>query len=120
MFGLISGLVAGLLGISGGLILITGLVYLLGIRSRHAILASLVVVWITSVHATVFHAWRGNVDLKLAIAMMLGGTIGSTLGAELSARLKGQALRSSLGFLALAAAALVAFQLIALITGLTG
>ena len=40
MFGFVTGLMAGLLGISGGLILIPGLIYLLGMRSRQAILAT--------------------------------------------------------------------------------
>ena len=116
MFGLVSGLTAGLMGISGALILIPGMVYLLGIRSKQAILASLVVVWITSFLATIVHAWRGNVDLALALALMSGGTIGARLGSELGQRLKGPSLRRCIGWLALGAAVLVLCRLIRLIT----
>lgn len=111
LFGLMMGLTAGLLGISGAILLLPGMIYLLGIRSKNAILASLVVVWITSLHATIFHAWHDNVDLKLAVALMFGGTIGARLGSEFSSRLQGQSIRTSLGWLALLAAALVVFRL---------
>lgn len=119
MFGLMTGLAAGLLGISGGLILIPGLIYLLGMRARHAILASLIVVWLTSLKGTIFHAWHGNVDLSLACALMFGGTIGARLSSEFGTRLKGASVRKSIGWLSLIAAGLVLFQLVRLLTGET-
>lgn len=111
LFGLMMGLTAGLLGISGAIVLLPGMIYLLGIRSKNAILACLVVVWITSLHATIFHAWHDNVDLKLAVALMFGGTIGARLGSDFSNRLQGQSIRTSLGWLSLLAASLVVFRL---------
>lgn len=117
MFGFVTGLMAGLLGISGGLILIPGLIYLLGIRSHQAILASLVVVWMTSLHGTIFHALHGNVDLRLVCALMFGGTIGARLSSEFGSQLKGPSIRKSIGWLSLVAAAIVLFQLVALVTG---
>lgn len=115
MFGLATGFTAGLLGISGGLFLIPGLVYLMGIRSKHAINASLVVIWIVSLVATSLHAWHGNVNLPLAMALMFGGTIGAQFGTEWSYRLKGRALRSSLGWLTLVASVLVLYDLLRLV-----
>jgi uncharacterized membrane protein YfcA len=111
MFGLVTGITAGMLGISGALLLIPGLVYLLDISSRKAILASLIVVWITSFLATISHAWQGHVDLALTIALMLGGTIGARIGSDLSNRLQSRSLRSGIGWLSLFAAGLVLFQL---------
>ncbi len=110
MFGLLTGITAGMLGISGALLLIPGLVYLLDIRSRKAILASLIVVWITSFLATISHAWHEHVDLGLTLALMFGGTIGARIGSELSSRLEGRWLRSGIGWLSLFAASLVLFQ----------
>ena len=116
LFGLATGTLAGLLGISGALILIPGLVYLLDIRSKQAILVSLVVVWITSFIATMFHAWYGNVELPLALALLFGGTIGARIGAELSHKVPGKTIRSSIGWLALLTAALVLLKLVNLFT----
>lgn len=115
MFGFVTGITAGMLGISGALLLIPGLVYLLDIRSRKAILASLIVVWITSFLATISHAWQGNVDLWLTVALMFGGTIGARIGSDLSTRLQSRSLRSGIGWLSLFAAALVLFQLVQLL-----
>lgn len=117
MFGFVTGLMAGLLGISGGLILIPGLIYLLGVNSRQAILASLVVVWMTSLHGTIFHALHGNVDLGLVCCLMFGGTIGARMSSEFGKQLKGHSIRTSIGWLSLLAAAIVLFQLVALLTG---
>lgn len=115
LFGFVTGVTAGMLGISGALLLIPGLVYLLDIRSRKAILASLIVVWITSFLATIFHAWHEHVDLALTLALMFGGTIGARIGSELSSRLEGRSLRSGIGWLSLFAAGLVLFQLFQLL-----
>lgn len=117
MFGFVTGLTAGLLGISGGLILIPGLIYLLGMKSRQAILVSLIVVWMTSLQGTIFHALHGNVNLNLVCAMMFGGTIGARLSSEFGANLKGPSIRKSIGWLSLLAACLVLFQLVRLLTG---
>jgi uncharacterized protein len=117
MFGLVTGLTAGLLGISGGLILIPGLIYLLGMKSRQAILVSLIVVWITSLQGAIFHALHENVNLKLVCALMFGGTIGARLSSEFGAKLKGPSIRQSIGWLSLVAAGLVLFQLVRLLTG---
>ena len=111
LFGFVTGVTAGMLGISGALLLIPGLVYLLDIRSRKAILASLIVVWITSFLATISHAWHEHVDLALTISLMFGGTIGARIGSDLSNKLQSRSLRSGIGWLSLFAAGLVLFQL---------
>jgi len=115
MFGFVTGVTAGMLGISGALLLIPGLVYLLDIRSQKAILASLIVVWITSFLATISHALQENIDLALTVALMFGGTIRARIGSDLSGRLQGRSLRSGIGWLSLIAAGLVVFQLVQLL-----
>ena len=110
-FGLLVGFLSGMLGIGGGIVLLPGLIYLLGLPTRQAITSSLAIVWITAAQATVVHAWLGNVDLGLVAALLSGGTAGARLGSELSARLGGQQLRRGFGWLLLAAAALIAAKL---------
>ncbi len=110
-FGLIVGFLAGLLGMSGGLILLPGLIYLLGLRTHTSILSSLVIVWIVAAQSTVAHAWLGNIDISLVIALLLGGTFGARLGSELGIKLGGRQLRHGFGWLLLLTALLIAGRL---------
>lgn len=107
-FGLVVGFTSGLLGISGGLLLLPGFVFLLGIRTHKAILASLVIVWGVSVGSTAVHAWLGNVDLQLVVALLFGGTVGARIGADFGQQLEGPQVRYAFAWLMLAAAALIA------------
>ena len=109
-FGLGVGFLSGLLGMSGGLILLPGLIYLLGLRTHQAVVGSMVIVWIVAAQATVIHAWHDNIDLTLVAALLFGGTAGARLGAEFGERLGACQLRQRFGWMALGAAALIAFR----------
>ena len=69
-FGLAVGFISGLLGMSGGLILLPGLIYLLGLRTHDAVVGSLIIVWIVALLATIVHAWNGFVVLPLVMALL--------------------------------------------------
>ncbi len=110
-FGLVIGFVAGMLGMSGGLILLPGLIYLLGLKTHQSVSTSLVIVWIVAAQATAVHAWHGNVELALVMALLFGGTIGARIGSQLSDKLVGHQLRESFGWLLVASAILIAGRL---------
>lgn len=110
-FGLGVGFLSGLLGMSGGLILLPGLVYLVGMRTHQAILSSLVIVWIVAVQSTLAHAWHEHIDLRLVASLLVGGTIGARLGSEFGRQLAGWQLRVRFAWLLLATATLVAARL---------
>lgn len=113
-FGLAIGFLAGVLGNSGGLFLLPGLVYLLGVRTQDAIRSSLVIVWLTSCFSTISHAYWQHVDLSLVIALMLGGTIGARIGSEFGKRLPGLELRKWFGWLVLLTGLLILARLLGL------
>jgi hypothetical protein len=110
-FGLAVGFLAGLLGMSGGLVLLPALIYLLGLRTHKAILNTVVIVWIVAFQATIVHAWHGNIDLMLVMSLLLGGTIGARIGSEASQKMGGGQLRSGFGWLLLATAVLIAAKI---------
>lgn len=110
-FGLVIGFFAGLLGMSGGLILLPGLIYLLGLKTHQSVTGSLVIVWIVAVQSTVVHAWHDNIDIALVMSLLFGGTIGARLGSEFSEKLGGRELRQRFGWLLLATALLIACRL---------
>tara|TARA_R110002095_G_scaffold28595_5_gene28493 strand:+ start:4112 stop:4990 length:879 start_codon:yes stop_codon:yes gene_type:complete len=116
-FGLGLGLISGLLGISGGILLLPTLVFGLGIPTHRAISCSLVIVWIVAFQSTVAHAWHGNISLMIVIALLLGGTVGARLGSDLNARLKGLQLRQQFGWLLLSVALMIGVRLVFLLAG---
>lgn len=114
-FGLGLGLVSGLLGISGGILLLPTLTLGLGISTHRAISCSLVIVWIVALQSTVAHAWHGNISIIIVIALLLGGTVGARLGSDLNARLKGLQLRKQFGWLLLSVALMIGARLVFLL-----
>ncbi len=116
-FGLGLGLVSGLLGISGGILLLPTLIFGLGIPTHRAISCSLVIVWIVAFQSTIAHAWHGNISIIIVIALLVGGTIGARLGSDLNARLKGLQLRRQFGWLLLSVAFMIGARLVFLLAG---
>lgn len=115
-FGLVVGFLSGLLGFSGGLLIVPGLLYLFGVPAQQTVASSMVVVWIVSFQSTIVHSWSGNVDLKFVAALLAGGTIGARIGSSIGRRLKSQQLRRNFGILALCTALFVAFRLYLIFT----
>lgn len=112
-FGLVVGFLAGMLGLSAGMIMLPGLIYLIGLRTHQAVAVTLVTVWIVAGQATLIHALNDppRIDLALAVALLAGGTIGAAIGTRLSEKLGGQSLRNGFGWLLLGTAALTLAQL---------
>ena len=110
-FAMAVGFLAGLIGTSGGLILLPSLIYLVGLTTHRAVLNTIVIVWIVAAQSTVAHAWHGNINLVLVMALLLGGTIGARLGSITSLRLGGRQLRHRFGWLLIGTAVLIAARL---------
>lgn len=116
-FGLAVGFLSGFLGMSGGLVLLPGLIYLLGIRTQQAVTSSLVLVWFVALQNTIAHAWHDHIDLKLVMALLVGGTIGARLGSDIGVKLAGRKLRSRFGWLLIFTAAIIAMRLVLMVAG---
>ncbi|MGD9856023.1 MAG: TSUP family transporter, partial [Planctomycetaceae bacterium] len=110
-FGLGVGFLSGLLGFSGGLLLLPGLIYLLGLSWRAAVANSMAIVWLIAVQSTIAHAWHEHVQLLVVAGLLLGGTFGARLGVHFSAEVTPVRGRRSFGWLALATAAVITLKL---------
>lgn len=100
LLGLVAGLLAGLLGVGGGLVLVAALVLILpgqGVPAQaamHAALAtSLASVVVTSLASARAHARRGSVAWTSAAWLVPGLLAGAWLGSALATRLPGDSLR---------------------------
>lgn len=91
--GFATGFLSGLLGIGGGVLLLPVLIYGYGFPIKHAAGSGILLLFVTVLVGTVEHAWRGNVDLRVALSILAGSSLGSQLGARATAKLSAQALR---------------------------
>lgn len=79
--GAAAGMLAGLLGVGGGLLLIPGYTVLLRLPPKRAVATSLVAVAMFSVPAMAMHAWLGHINWTYALLLTAGVMPGAKVGA---------------------------------------
>lgn len=75
------GLFSGFLGGGAGYIRMPAMVYLLGIPTHVAVGTDLFEIIISAGYGTLSHAFKGNVDIMIALVMNIGSAIGARAGA---------------------------------------
>lgn len=106
--GLAGGVIAGLLGVGGGVVFVPGLVLFLGLDQHHAEATSLLAIVPVAIVGTFRQDRYGNVRRDDALKLGLLSLAGAAGGVALANALSGRVLRD--GFAALMV--LVAFQLV--------
>jgi len=97
MFGsLVSGIVAGMFGIGGGVIDETVMIFLLGMSIHTSAGTAMFGMAITTIAAVIPHWYLGNILLDYAIPLAIGCVIGGQLGPYLSKRARASTLRKIL------------------------
>lgn len=109
--GVITGLLAGALGVGGGFIRMPMLIYLLGIPTHVAIGTDLFEIMISAGFGTITHAIKGNVDILIALVMQTGAALGAQIGAVSTRYFAGPRIRLVFSALPLIGALLVFFEL---------
>jgi hypothetical protein len=94
---LASGVASGMLGIGGGVIDETVMIFLLGMSIHMSAGTSIFGMAITTVAAVVPHWFLGNILLDYAIPLAVGCVLGGQLGPYLSKRARASTLRKILG-----------------------
>ncbi len=87
--GLASGLLTGLLGVSGAFIRMPAMIYVLGVPTVVSLGTNLFELLILAAYGAFTHSLKGNVDLLLVIILLITTTVGSQLGMLLQRRLVG-------------------------------
>lgn len=105
--GLMVGVMAGLLGIGGGVILIPVLLYGFGQPMRVAIGTSALIICVSSTVGATLHAAHGHVHLRLAGVLLAGSLTGAHIGAWHSLRTPVKRLRKAFSILVAAVAVIV-------------
>ena len=110
--GLISGVLAGFLGVGGGFIRMPMLVYVIGAPTHVAIGTDLFEIIFSAGFGTISHALKGNVDILIALVMNIGAAIGAQIGALSTRFIVGPRIRLAFSILPFIGAVLVAIQLL--------
>jgi len=106
-----AGVVAGMIGIGGGILIIPIMLYGFGFGIRKTGGTGIVMVLAVSIVGTIRHATLGNVHLGLAATAMIGAALAAQVGAGLTRSLSAHTLRRCL-------AVVMAASVIALLTKL--
>jgi uncharacterized membrane protein YfcA len=106
--GLAGGIIAGLLGVGGGVLFVPGLVLFLGLDQHHAEATSLLAIVPVAIVGTIRQDRYGNVRRHDALLLGLLSVAGAAAGVALANALSGRILRDAFAALMM----LVAFQLV--------
>lgn len=112
LLGISMGFMSGLLGIGGGVIMLPVLYYLVGQEIKAAAKTSMMLILVSGLFSTLFHAFGGNINYPLAAALVAGAFLGARGGAYLQRRLDSRSLRKYFSFVVLGAWLLVVGKLI--------
>jgi uncharacterized membrane protein YfcA len=93
LVGLVTGVVAAVLGVGGGFIRMPALIYLIGCPTAVAVGTDLFEVMITGAYGSFTYAVKGRVELIAAMWMLLGAAIGAQLGTVAVKYVRGYAIR---------------------------
>jgi len=110
------GFLSGLLGIGGGVVLLPILFLLIGQEVKAATQTSLILVFLSGLFSTFFHAVDGNIDYALAVSLLVGGIPGAHFGSKLHAGCSEQTIRKGFAFVVSGAWLLVVFKLIRILS----
>ena len=92
--GIITGLLASLMGVGGGFIMVPAIIYLFRMGTVSAIGTSLFQIVFVTLNSSILQAtYNLSVDLILAIFLLIGGVIGAQYGSKFTSRFKGEQLR---------------------------
>jgi uncharacterized membrane protein YfcA len=106
--GLAGGIIAGVLGVGGGVLFVPGLVLFLGLDQHHAEATSLLAIVPVAIVGTIRQNRYGNVRRDDALLLGLLSVAGAAAGVALANALSGRVLRDAFAALMI----LVAIQLV--------
>jgi uncharacterized membrane protein YfcA len=109
----VTGLLAGILGIGGGLIRMPALIYLVGCPTHIAVGTDLFEVAISGLYGAASYSYKGRTELLAAIIMLVGAAIGAQIGAVATKYVKGYGIRLFFGIAVVGCAVSIVMKLIA-------
>lgn len=97
IIGLVGGVASGLFGIGGGIVMVPAMVYFLNTNIKVAVGTSLIVIIPTAITGSFKHFQLGNIDWRVAAALVPLAMAGGYLGAALTQVLPAPTLKKMFG-----------------------
>ncbi len=94
----VTGWLAGILGIGGGLIRMPSLIYLVGCPTHVAVGTDLFEVMISGLYGAGSFTFKGRTELVAALIMLIGASVGAQVGSVATKYIKGYGIRIVFGF----------------------
>jgi uncharacterized membrane protein YfcA len=113
LVGLITGVLAGLLGVGGGIFVVPAMVVGFGIPAATAKGTSLFMIVPTSIMGTWRNRKKGNADLRVAVILGLAGVVSAFIGGKISVGMSEQLSNFLFAVLLLFVAARMVWQVVA-------
>jgi len=112
MVSFVTGLMAGFLGIGGGLIRMPALIYLVGCPTHVAVGTDLFEVTISGLYGAASYSYKGRTELLAAVIMIIGAAIGAQIGSVATKYVKGYGIRVFFGVAVIGCALSIVLKLI--------
>jgi len=98
LVGVVTGFLAGFLGVGGGFIRVPALVYLVGASTHIAVGTDLVEIVFSGGYGALRHSIEGHVDMMAVVFMISGALFGAQIGSIATAYVRGPAIRYVLSY----------------------
>jgi uncharacterized membrane protein YfcA len=98
LVGVVTGFLAGFLGVGGGFIRVPALVYLVGASTHIAVGTDLVEIVFSGGYGALRHSMEGHVDMMAVIFMLFGALFGAQFGSIATSYVRGPAIRYILSY----------------------
>jgi uncharacterized protein len=109
----LTGWLAGILGIGGGLIRMPALIYFVGCPTHVAVGTDLFEVMISGLYGAATYTYKGRTELVAAIIMLVGASIGAQVGTVATKYIKGYGIRIVFGLAVIGCGLSIVLKLIA-------
>jgi uncharacterized protein len=98
LVGMVTGVLAGFLGVGGGFIRVPALVYVVGASTHIAVGTDLVEIVVSGAYGALRHSIEGNVDMMAVLFMIVGAMFGAQVGSIATSYVRGPAIRYILSY----------------------
>lgn len=97
--GFFVGILSGLLGVGGGIFIVPILVAYFGLTQHIAQATSMAIVVPTSLVSSLIYGFHGNMDIPLALNLIVGSICGASIGARVMKKIPAVRLKQLFGIL---------------------